>query len=107
MIDAVHTAAKGRRFWTDLSGGHDSSSVASIGGWLRRKYNQVNLGGTVTFVDSIGEGDESEFVAAVLKEYALDSITIVDACPWDTDGSVHRQLLRRQGTTHSGNVIGF
>ena len=88
MIDAVHTAAKGRRFWTDLSGGHDSSSVASIGGWLRRKYNQVNLGGTVTFVDSIGEGDESEFVAAVLKEYALDSITIVDACPWDTDGSV-------------------
>lgn len=86
MIEAVQSAGDRRRFWTDLSGGHDSSSVASIAGWLQLKSKDVHLGGTVTFVDSIGEGDESAFVTAVLKRYALDSITVVDPCPWESDG---------------------
>ena len=87
MIEAVQTAATARRFWTDLSGGHDSSSVASIAGWLQIRSKAVNCGGTVTFVDSIGEGDERAFVNAVLKQYALESITVVDPCPWDSDGA--------------------
>ncbi|HWI18839.1 MAG TPA: asparagine synthase-related protein, partial [Vicinamibacterales bacterium] len=70
-----------------LSGGHDSSSVASIAGWLQQRSNDVNVRGTVTFVDSIGEGDERQFATAVLKKYPLESITIADPCPWDSDGA--------------------
>lgn len=70
--------------WADLSGGHDSSSVAAVGGWLARHQGRAFRGG-VTIVDSLGHGDESEFADEVSRAYALGAIRVVDPWPWRDD----------------------
>ena len=71
--------------WADLSGGHDSSSVAAVAGWLSEREGRRFRGG-VTIVDSFGHGDESGFADEVTRRYSLSSIRIVDPWPWREDG---------------------
>lgn len=88
MIDAVGQALRrNRHAWADLSGGHDSSSVASLAGWLGQRNEQLKPGGSISFVDSIGEGDETQYGDLVAHRYALKQIKVVDAWPWRSDGT--------------------
>lgn len=87
MFDAVDAEMdQGSSTWADLSGGHDSSSVASIAGALSRQRSCRRLGGTVTFVDSLGEGDETAFAKTVVDQYQLDWIRVQNPWPWQEDG---------------------
>lgn len=74
------------RTWAHLSGGHDSSTVVSTAAALGRAEGAKRLGGTVTLVDSIGSGDESFYVDAVLRAYPLRNERIRDMWPWQDDG---------------------
>ena len=87
MFDAVDAEMDhGSSTWADLSGGHDSSSVVSIAAALSRRQPYRRLGGTVTFVDSLGEGDETGFAQTVVEQYQLDWIRIQNPWPWQDDG---------------------
>lgn len=74
------------RTWAHLSGGHDSSAVVSTAGVLGRDDASQRLGGTLTLVDSIGSGDESLFVDAVLRAYPFRNERVQDMWPWQDDG---------------------
>jgi len=73
--------------WADLSGGHDSSAVVAVAGALRASGSSAGLGGTLTYIDSIGDGDESRFVDAVLAVYPSRSIRFINESPWADDGA--------------------
>lgn len=74
--------------WSELSGGLDTSSVISTASWLHRS-NEIDQGlaGTINYSDSMGAGDESEFVDAVLEESGLDNHKIRECWPWQNDGA--------------------
>ena len=89
MIEGVRSdLGVGETAWADLSGGHDSSSVAAIGAWLSQGDSTAKLAGSVTFVDSIGNGDESAFADQVTRTYGLKSVKIFDPTPWEDDGTL-------------------
>jgi asparagine synthase (glutamine-hydrolysing) len=72
--------------WAQLSGGLDSSSVVCA---AQRNANHAGggLAGTVTVVDSLGDGDERTFSDAVLAHHPLSNQQICDYWPWrDDDG---------------------
>jgi asparagine synthase (glutamine-hydrolysing) len=71
--------------WSQLSGGLDSSAVVSAAEWLRRTNGQNGLAGTVTVVDSLGDGDERTFSDAVLAQYPLRNEQVRDYWPWRDD----------------------
>lgn len=73
--------------WAHLSGGLDSSSVVSVAGRAHREGRTHSaLGGTLTLVDSLGNGDEREFSNAVLESCGLPNLQILDEWPWRSDG---------------------
>jgi asparagine synthase (glutamine-hydrolysing) len=72
--------------WAHLSGGLDSSSVVShAAAACDAEPGHAVLGGTLTFRDSLGNGDESEFVDAVLQRYPMENITVSETWPWQLD----------------------
>jgi len=83
-VIALHLAPGGRT-WSDLSGGQDSASVAAVAGELNRETADCRLGGTITFADSIGDGDETSFVEAVTAAYDLRNERFSDYAPWSDD----------------------
>lgn len=75
--------------WAQLSGGLDSSSIVSMAQSLRDKGAvRAGVAGTITIVDSLGEGDEREFVDAVSKQYGVRNEQVVDYWMWQDDGQV-------------------
>lgn len=85
VVDAVSADLDdGAGTWADLSGGHDSSSVAAVAGWLARHEGRRFQGG-VTIVDSLGHGDESQYADDVARAYALPALRVVDPWPWRDD----------------------
>lgn len=84
----TRTPAQPDRVWAQLSGGLDSSSVVcaahvtsdAVAGAAQR------IGGTVTIVDTLGSGDEREFVAAVVAQTAVRNEQIIDPVMWEDDG---------------------
>jgi asparagine synthetase B (glutamine-hydrolysing) len=71
--------------WAYLSGGLDSSSVVSLARVIRASGSR--LAGTVTFVDSMGDGDEREYSDAVVERYQLRNEQLRDYWPWQDDGA--------------------
>jgi asparagine synthase (glutamine-hydrolysing) len=70
-----------------LSGGLDSSSIVSIAQRLAGQGVAAGgLGGTVTLVDTRGDGDEREYARAVLDRYRVRNETLVDFEPMQIDG---------------------
>lgn len=70
--------------WAQLSGGLDSSSVVALTQMVRARG--ARLGGTITVVDSLGEGDESSYSAAVLRRYNVRNEQVRDFWAWQDDG---------------------
>ncbi len=74
--------------WAQLSGGLDSSSVVGTvqalhaGGELRS-----GLGGTVTIVDSLGDGDERPFSDEVVARWGVRNECVHDYWAWRDDGA--------------------
>lgn len=66
--------------WAQLSGGLDSSTVVALA--------SERLAGTVTVVDSLGDGDETAYSNAVLGQYPLRNEQIRDYWPWRDDHAV-------------------
>jgi asparagine synthase (glutamine-hydrolysing) len=88
LIDAVTTAmATSSQVWAELSGGIDSSSIVSLAQSLADR-NTISRGlqGTVTYADSLGAGDERDFVTAVLTRYKVANTVIKDGWMWMDDG---------------------
>jgi asparagine synthase (glutamine-hydrolysing) len=88
LIESVRLrSTRGNQTWAMLSGGLDSSSIVSIAQQLgERETGSGSLGGTVTLVDTLGDGDEREYVRAVLDRYKVRNETLVDFEPLQSDG---------------------
>lgn len=73
--------------WSRLSGGLDSSSVVCVAQSLAQQGLAPRaLDGTITTVDSLGRGDETEFVGCVLARYPTRNETVRDYWMWYDDG---------------------
>lgn len=72
--------------WSQLSGGLDSSSVVSTAQWLAAEGQAPALAGTVTVVDSLGDGDETPYSDAVLRRWNVRGEAVRDPWPWQDDG---------------------
>lgn len=73
--------------WGQLSGGMDSSSVASVAQWLtERGDTPYGLAGTVTYVDRRGtESDERLYSDTVVKRWQLRNEQIVEPPIWNDE----------------------
>ena len=73
--------------WSELSGGLDTSAVVCMSSWLNRTGGaHESIARTVTYADSLGSGDESEFVNAVGEASGIPNVQVRDAWPWRDDG---------------------
>lgn len=73
----------GRTTWAQLSGGLDSSSVVCAA----EQLHAGRIAGTVTFVDTLSDGDERRFSDLVVARHGLRNETFVDYWAWqDGDG---------------------
>jgi asparagine synthase (glutamine-hydrolysing) len=73
--------------WAELSGGLDTSSIVMTSELLhRRGAVSTRIAGTITYADSLGSGDESQYVNAILAESGLPNQELRDYCPWQDDG---------------------
>jgi asparagine synthase (glutamine-hydrolysing) len=85
LEEGVRTRVEGAGdVWAYLSGGLDSSSVVGLASLLRTPGGR--LAGTVTFVDSMGEGDEREYSSAVVERYHVRNEQVRDYWAWQDDG---------------------
>ena len=74
--------------WSQLSGGLDSSSVVSMAQHLAATGDvAAGLGGTVTVVDALGDGDETRFSGTVVRRWGVRNETLADPWPWEDDGA--------------------
>ena len=80
FFEAVDRRTGDEAVWSQLSGGLDSSAIVA---GAERSTNK--LAGTVTVVDSLGDGDETNYTAAVLAKFSLRNETVRDYWPWRTD----------------------
>ncbi|HEX6307273.1 MAG TPA: asparagine synthase-related protein [Longimicrobiales bacterium] len=69
--------------WAQLSGGLDSSSVVALASVLRG-----GVAGTVTVVDSLGEGDERAYSDVVVQAFGLRNEQVRDHWAWQDDGEL-------------------
>jgi asparagine synthase (glutamine-hydrolysing) len=69
--------------WAQLSGGLDSSSVVAFANELR---TGTRVAGTITVVDTLGEGDERTYSDAVVQRYQLHNEQVRDYWAWQDDG---------------------
>jgi asparagine synthase (glutamine-hydrolysing) len=81
FAEAVRTRAAGEAgVWAQLSGGLDSSSIVSVASGLRA--DGVNIEGTVTGVDTLGDGDERVYSDSIANTFGLRNEKIVDHWAW-------------------------
>jgi asparagine synthase (glutamine-hydrolysing) len=86
--EAVRLRLAGREsVWSELSGGLDTSSIVSTSSWLQDSgAAAAGISGTITYADSLGSGDESEFVNAVVQATGVRNEQVRDSWPWRADG---------------------
>jgi asparagine synthase (glutamine-hydrolysing) len=85
LVESVRLRLSGNKnTWAQLSGGMDSSSIASIAQWLvERGSVSHGLVGTVTYVDRQGTGsDERRYSDAVISKWQLRNEMIIDPLFW-------------------------
>lgn len=78
-------AGGGGEVWAQLSGGLDSSTVVALAGMMDGVRQR--LAGTITVVDSLGEGDERVFSDAVVRRFGLRNEQVRDYWAWQDDGA--------------------
>lgn len=71
--------------WAQLSGGLDSSSIVATASALAGEGRIRPLLGTQTVVDSLGEGDETRYSDAVVRQYQLRNEQVRDYWAWQPD----------------------
>ena len=84
LFDAVRLCLTGDAgTWSELSGGLDSSSIVSIAQTLERRGDvATGVGGTLTYVDSVGAGsDERIYSDSVVQTYGIRNELLVDYVP--------------------------
>jgi asparagine synthase (glutamine-hydrolysing) len=87
FVQAVTKGVSGTNdVWAQLSGGLDSSSIVSTAEWLALTGTTSAIAGTLTVVDSLGSGDETEYSNAVLDQHRLENTRIVNEGMWSDDG---------------------
>src|ERR1043166_5411505 len=85
--EAIQTRTQGEdTFWVQLSGGLDSSSVVCVAHAMNKAGAIGSLGGTVTVVDDLGEGDETYYSEHIVSKLALRNHKLVNFWPWRDDG---------------------
>ena len=86
--EAVRAQVDGTPAWAQLSGGLDSSSVVATVETLHAA-GELNdgLGGTVTIVDSLGDGDERAFSDEIVARYAVRNELVQNYWAWRDDGA--------------------
>jgi asparagine synthase (glutamine-hydrolysing) len=72
--------------WSQLSGGVDSSSVVSVAQALAEAGRGPGLAGTVTLVETLGDGDERRYSDAVVRRWGVRNETVIDPWAWQDDG---------------------
>jgi asparagine synthase (glutamine-hydrolysing) len=72
--------------WSQLSGGLDSSSVVCVAQALAEGGRGPGIAGTVTLVETLGDGDERRYSDAVVRRWGLRNETLVDPWAWQDDG---------------------
>lgn len=72
--------------WSQLSGGVDSSSVVSVAQALAEAGRGPGLAGTVTLVETLGDGDERRYSDVVVRRWGLRNETVTDPWAWQDDG---------------------
>ncbi len=72
--------------WSQLSGGLDSSSVVSVAQTLAAAGRGPGIAGTVTLVETLGDGDERKYSDVVVGRWGLRNETVVDPWAWQDDG---------------------
>lgn len=88
LEEAVRCRVAGERgVWAHLSGGLDSSSLVSLASRMAERGEMPALAGTVTAVDTLGEGDERPYSDSVVRRYGLPNEQVVDCWPWQDDGA--------------------
>jgi asparagine synthase (glutamine-hydrolysing) len=75
-----------RTTWAQVSGGLDSSSIVCIAAALCDSAGVPELGGTLSFVDTLGDGDETYYSDAVVERFSLRNEKLVDYWLWQEDG---------------------
>lgn len=74
--------------WAQLSGGLDSSSVVATVETLRAAGELPRgLSGTVTIVDSLGDGDERPYSDEIVARFGVRNECVHDFWAWQDDGS--------------------
>ncbi|MGH7470930.1 MAG: asparagine synthase-related protein, partial [Longimicrobiales bacterium] len=73
------------RSWAQLSGGLDSSAVVCTAEQL---VARGSIAGTVTVVDTLGDGDERRFSDLVVQKYGLRNEQVRDSWPWEEPDSL-------------------
>ncbi len=72
--------------WSHLSGGLDSSSVVGMASRLAQEGEvPSSLGGTVSVVDSLADGNETRFSDAVVRRWGLRNERLEDYWAWEMD----------------------
>lgn len=85
--DAVRSRVDGGgTTWAHLSGGLDSSSIASMASALHQGGQGPALGGTVTIVDRMGDADETRYSDRVAARWRLRNEQVHDPWMWQDDG---------------------
>lgn len=107
--------------WAELSGGIDSSSIVSGVSWLARDDPAARpLDSTITYVDSLARGDETDFVDAVTAAWQVSNHRLRDYNLWHDDGErapltdtplvgflfyARDRAIRRIVTSHGGALL--
>jgi asparagine synthase (glutamine-hydrolysing) len=71
--------------WAELSGGLDTSSIVAMASRLAIG-KAAPLGGTLTYVDTLGEGDERPYVDALVSHTGVRNAQISNDWAWRDDG---------------------
>ena len=71
--------------WSQLSGGLDSSSVVGMASALAGQGRVPALGGTLSVVDSLSDGDETPYSDAVAAMWGLRNERIENFAAWQPD----------------------
>jgi asparagine synthase (glutamine-hydrolysing) len=87
----VHAVAQcvtaGPDTWSYLSGGLDTAAIVCCSSVVLSQGKGAQLlGGTVTYADSVGIGDERKYVSALTSHTGLRNIQVADYWLWQDDG---------------------
>lgn len=87
FFDGVRSRVDGEgSTWSLLSGGLDSSSIVSAASAMSQRGELPALGGTVTVVDRLGDGDETRYSDRVAARWGVRNEQVIDPWMWQEDG---------------------